>query len=224
MPGAAGMSVEITTRGLEQLVDFFERLPEIADKASILAVNTGARFAHSAGSKGIRDQVNFSARYLGSANDGGNARLGIVKRARGGDVEAVVRGRERPTSLARFAVGTKTVGRRTPGRPVRVKVSARGGAKTLPGAWLMRLRAGNSLTDDNFNLGLAIRLKPGQKLNKREFADTFGDYSMSGKSRMVMLYGPSVAQVFRDVARDIEAPVSDKVEAEFVRQFERLSK
>lgn len=212
------MSVEVATRGLDSLVSFFERLPKIAEEASVLAVNAGARFAHTAGSKGIREQVAFTARYLGSATDGGNARLGIVKKARGGDVEAVVRGRERPTSLARFAVGTKTLGRRTSGRPVRVKVSARGSAKALPGAWLMRLRQGGVLDDENFNVGLAIRLKPGQTINKREFV---GGTTRGG---LTMLYGPSVAQVFRDVARDIEGPVSSKVETEFVRQFERLSK
>lgn len=216
MPGAARVSVQVETRGLEALIAYFESLPEKADEASIFAVNEGARYGQTQGSKGIRDQVAFSARYIGSANDGASARLGIIKRARSGDVEAIVRGRERPTSLARFAVGSKVVGRRTPGRPVRVKVAARGGAVTMPGAWLMRLRQGTRLDDESFNVGLAVRLKPGQTLNKREFA------SSKGRNGLHVLYGPSVAQVFRDVARDLQGPVSARVENEFIRQFERL--
>lgn len=212
------MSVEIATRGLEALIAYFEKLPEAADKASVLAVNEGARYGQVQGSRGIRDQVAFSARYLGKPSDGASARLGIVKRARGGDVEAVIRGRERPTSLARFAEGSKTLGRRTAGRAVRVKVAARGGAVKMPGAWLMRLRQGTSLDDDSFNVGLAVRLKPGQTLNKREFV------AGNGRKGVYMLYGPSVAQVFRDVARDLQGPVSARVESEFIRQFERITK
>jgi hypothetical protein len=219
------MSVEVTTRGLKSLVAFFDSLPETAEAAQILAVNEGARFAQVRGSESIRDQVNFSKGYLGTPSMGAAARLGITQRARANDVEAVVRGRERPTSLARFAVGNKSFGKRSPGRPVRVQVSKRGGAKTLPGAWLMRLRSGASLSDENFNVGLAIRLAPGQSINKREFADTFGDFSMQGtKSRFMLLYGPSVAQVFRDVAGDLQGIVSSRVEDEFIRQFERLKK
>lgn len=224
------MTVEITTRGLDSLLAYFKRLPSIAAEAEVLAVNDGIRFAHTAASRGIRDQVNFPARYLGAAASGGNDRLKIVKYAKEGDAEAVLRGRERPTSLARFVVGSKATGKRTAGRAVRVKVSAKGGAVTMPGAWLMRLKAGKVLDDDTFNLGLAVRLKSAQSINKRSFVRAFGEAGFGEKpgklqfGRMYMLYGPSVAQVFDDVAVDIEGPVSTRVEAQFVRQFERLSK
>lgn len=224
------MTVEVTTRGLDSIIERLHGLPETIERAETLAVNAGVRYAHTAASRGIREQVNLPARYLGSAASGGNDRLKITKYAKPGDPEAVIRGRERPTSLARFVVGSKTLGKRTPGRPVRVKVSAKGSAKTMPGAWLMRLRAGRVLDDDTFNVGLAVRLKPGESINKREFVNTFGDYEFGENrrspraGRMYMLYGPSVAQVFDDVAVDIEGPVSTRVEAEFVRQFERLNK
>lgn len=217
------MTIEVATRGLKELLEYFERLPHIAEEASILAVNDSAAFSQRTGSKGIRSQVNLTAGYLGSPNDGAGARLGITKRAHAGDVEAVVRGRERPTSLARFAVGTKTPGRRTAGRPVRVKVAASGAARVMPGAWLVRLRSGRNMDDDNFNLGLAVRLRPGQRLNKREMSTPIGAPSKDG-SRVYLLYGPSVAQVFREVAQTLQDPVSDRVESEFIRQFERLSK
>lgn len=216
------MTVEITTRGLEEALAYFERLPSIAEEAAVLAVNAGARFGHTAGSRGIREQVALPARYLGSAAQGGNDRLRIAKFAKAGNAEAIIRGRERPTSLTRFVTGSKALGRRTKGRPVQVKVSTKGGTVAMPGAWLMRLKSGKVLDDETSNLGLALRLKPGQRINKREFPA--GVSSEKGKaSGLMMLYGPSVAQVFRDVARDIEGPVSTKVESEFVRQFERLS-
>lgn len=223
--GATGMTVEITTRGLDALQALFEKLPEVAEQASVLAVNEGARFGHARASRIIRGQVNFKAGYLGAANNR-NGRLAIIKRAKGGDVEAVIRGRERPTSLARFVQGSRAPGRKAP----TVKVAAGGRSIKLKGAWLMKLRAGKVLDDDTFNVGLAIRIKPGMKLNKREFANTYGDYRVGERDNadsrggVYMLYGPSVAQVFRSVARDIQEPVSARVEAEFVRQFERLAK
>ena len=215
------MTVYVSLNGLDQFVELVAEFPERTRKAATLAVNDAARFGQRLGSKEIRKQVGFTARYLGSATDGANARLGITKLARGEDTEAVIRGRERPTSLARFVTGSKSLGRRSAGNPVRVEVDP-GKTKALPGAWLMKLRAGRALDDDSFNVGLAIRLKPGQKINKREFADVYGDYNMSRNGRVLMLYGPSVAQVFRDVAQDIEGPVADKLQDEFVRQWERL--
>jgi len=212
------MTVEIVSRGLEELRDYFERLPSVAQQASVLAVNRGAQFGSTLARRETRDQVNFSASYLNAEASDGRPRLGIVKRARGDDVEAVIRGRERPTSLARFVVGSRALGRRTSGRPVRVKVKSGGSTVGMPSAWLVRLRAGKRLDDEVFNVGLAIRLKPGVRINKKQFGvQSFG-------RNVYLLYGPSVAQVFRSVARDLSDPVSDVVVEEFVRQFERLSK
>lgn len=219
------MTVEITTRGLQELIDYFDRLPEIVAQAEVLAVNAGARFAHTAGSRGIREQVNFKSGYLGSAASGGNDRLGIARYAKKGDTEAVLVARTRPTSLATFVQGSKTVGKRTPGRAVRVKVAAGGSEVKMPGAWLMRLKAGKVLDDETSNLGLAIRLKPGQTINKRVLPAGVRVGEKGGRaSSMMMLYGPSVAQVFNTVAQDIEGPVSTRVEDEFIRQYERLSR
>lgn len=224
------MSIEITTRGLDQLIERFRKMPAAVEEAEVLSINRGIRFAHTASSREIRDQVNLKASYLGSASTGGNDRLRITRYAKAGSMEAVLRGRERPTSLATYTVGSRRLGKRTRGRPVRVKVSAKGGAVSMPGAWLMHLRAGKVLDDDTFNDGLAIRLKPGQTINKRQLANSFGDFEFGEKretpksGRMYMLYGPSVAQVFDTVSQDVQEPVAEFVEREFIRQFERLSR
>jgi hypothetical protein len=79
----------------------------------------------------------------------------------------------------------------------------------------MRLRRGKSIEGDSFNIGLAIRLKPGETIrNKREM--------VAFSKGLYLLYGPSVGQVFDDVAIDMEPMLSDRMEDEFVRQFNRL--
>ena len=192
----------------------FEQMPEIADEAARIAVNDTARFARRTGSKLVRSQVNFKAGYLGSDNSNDGA-LAISKFATSGDDDAVVRAREMPTSLARFATGQPTFGRRRGG--VNVKVEP-GSSKEMKRAFFIKLRRGNSdINGENYNVGLAIRLKKGERvLNKKRMRNISGN--------LYLLYGPSVAQVFDDVAIEILGEVSDKLATDFIRQFERLNR
>lgn len=207
------MTVEVTVRGLDSLKAYFEQLPEIAQEAATLAVNDTAKYARRLSSKEIRDQVNFPRNYLGG-DDGG--RLAIVKRAKGNDTEAVIRGRDRPTSLTRFVSGSRTPGR----RGVTVRVGANGGSKKMKRAFILGLRAGKILDDETFNVGLAIRLRKGERVENKRLMVQFS----AGDSGLYLLYGPSVGQVFREVAERVQPSVGDKLEDEFLRQFERLSK
>jgi len=202
------MTVEVKTRGLDKLRAFFDEHEERSGRAAVMAVNYGARRANTVGRRRIQEQVAFASRYLQGSGGDGKPRLGVVQFASDGKTEAVVRARERPTSLARFAVGSKTPGRRNP------KVNVGGAQKPMRGTWLMKLRAGSG-DDDAFNVGLAIRLPKGQRLrNKKVAARPIGRGAF-------LLYGPSVAQVFRDVAADMRDEISDDVEREFVRQYNR---
>jgi hypothetical protein len=200
--------IVVQTKGLDELNHLFDRLPDVAEEAAVLAINRVARSARTRASREIREQVNFTASYLDDT-------LSVVKFASEGSTEAVIRGRFDPTSLARFATTPVRFGRQ---RGVRVKVDPGAGAKRMERAFYMRLRRGNTdITGESFNVGLAMRLKPGERIINKKRMRPIGD------SGLVLLYGPSVDQVFDDVAADINDDVSAELVTEFVRQFERLS-
>jgi hypothetical protein len=192
------VSVTIETRGFDDLRKALRAMDADADRASVLAVNTAARDGRAMASRQMRDEVRFPRSYLNGE------RLSISKRATQGDPEAVIRGRDRPTSLARFAVGQVRFGRQ---RGVKVRVSARGGGMNMRAGFFIRLR--------NSNVGLAVRLRKGESLYGSTAAKKLDD-------GLYLLYGPSVDQVFQGVAVDIVDAVGDKAASEFIRQFERL--
>lgn len=203
------MSVDIETRDLGDLSEFFKRLPDIADQAAQMAVNDAARLARREGAKQILDEVNYPKSYL----NGEEGRLKITKFATRDDLVAEVKGRDRATSLARFRMQPVRFGRQ---KGIRVQVARNGGGQTLQHAFYMKLRRGENLDGETFNVGLAVRLKPGEKLRNSTAA-------VQLKNGVWLLYGPSVDQVFAGVAEDIVDGVSDELESEFIRQYERLS-
>jgi hypothetical protein len=179
-------------------------------KLRAMAVNTTARHGRAVLARDIRDQVNLPARYVSESEK----RLYVAKTATAARAEAVVRASGRPTSLARYAVNPSTSQR---GAGVLVEV-APGRARLMRKAFFLRLPQGSVLTDTQFNLGLAIRLRPGERvMNKVQMV------RMS--SGLYLLYGPSVDQVFR--ANDGSGAASDraeylarKLEDEFLRLLE----
>jgi len=197
---------------LEDAASYFERMPKISVKAQTIAIN---QIATRGGLKLLRDDVQaevaFPAGYLKSNN-----RLYVSDKATNSKPEAVISARQRPTSLARFAQGAvSATGDRKGGVSVMVKP---GTSRQMPKAFLMRLRAGASLTADNYNVGLAVRLKPGDRiLNKRKQSPVQLGHNL------YLLYGPSVDQVFRSVAVDDSEIIADMTRDEFFRQFTRLS-
>lgn len=180
------------------------------ERAAVRAVNKIATQGRTIAAREIRRQVAMPARYL--APSGG--RLNVVKSARRGDVEAIIRGRERPTSLARFtnerplAKGQST-GRRTKGVKVTVKP---GVARYITKAFVIPLRSGSD--GELGNIGLAVRsdnAPPGAYKPKK-----IG-------SNLWLLYGPSVSQMLYSarnaggVADDIAPDLTIKLETEFRR-------
>lgn len=192
------MSYSIVAKSLSSIADYFERLPDIAEEAAVLAINdVAARKGMNVLKGDMRDQIDFPAGYIES-------RLRVTRRATKGRLEATIRGRDRPTSLARFARGQTP--ENTRGRGVRVTV-ARGQTQVMRKAFLVNLRNGNR--------GLAVRLKPGETLR-----NTQGAVELEGN--LFLLYGPSVDQVFRGVAEDRADDIGVLVSREFERQFRRL--
>jgi hypothetical protein len=204
------MTVGVDVFALDDAIDYFTRVPEVSARAARLALNGvakrgGMRLARDA----ILDQIAFPKDYL--TGD----RLAVTQFATEKSLETVISARKRATSLARFAQGQPIGSKAKLG--VRVTVG-KGNATVLRDAWLVRLRKGASMSEDNYNVGLAVRLKPGERLSNKVSAHK----SWLIPNAVALLYGPSVDQVFRDVAGDIAKPVADLVAAEFFRQFDRL--
>jgi len=185
----------VAVDGLKSHKDLIESSQEIRRLAE-RAVNKIARDARAKAGKEIRSEVAFPARYL-SGSDG---KLKLFP-SRAQQMKATIRGAFEARSLARFVQNPGAKKRGT----LRVRVDAEGSAKPMPRAFLMGLKNGNR--------GLAIRLKPGEKLQ---------GVRMSRKSwkGLTFLYGPSVDQVFRDVSKDMEPDVALKLEREFLRLME----
>lgn len=196
------MSAVIATKGLSGVAKFFEELPDIATEAAFLAVrdvSEGSGLVHV--QRQVESQINFPKGYVR------NDRLNVRRKATRQTLEAVISGRDRPTSLARFARGQTPANSR--GRGVIVEVH-RGVKRNLgKRAFIINLANGN--------LGLAIRLKPGETLRGSEKA-------VQMAKDLYLLYGPSVDQVFRGVAEE-EAPfLNNMLQRQFLRQFARLTR
>jgi hypothetical protein len=193
------MSVNIIASGLDSFVDFFRDFPEIAEQASVLAVNDVVqRTAVPKAVQAINEDINFPTGYVKN-------NITISRRARKGSVEAVVTARDRPTSLARFAAG-QTISN-TRGRPIKVEVK-RGGTKVLKRGFLIQLKNGN--------VGLAVRTSGG------ELRESQGAKQLA--ANLFLLYGPSVEQVFKGAAADLVPMIGNELSTQFIRQFTRLSK
>lgn len=206
------MSARITAVNLLDIDEFLAAQPEAARTSARIAINSvTARKAVPRMRRAMREEVGFPAGYLEDPD-----RFGQTKKATDADLSATITARFRPTSLARFAQGSPEGARRTGG--VRVKVNATGGAKRIGGAFFVRLRRGRD-TQDGFNLGLAIRLKPGQTIRGRRK----GAQGIQLAPDLYLLYGPSVDQVFRQVSVSESPAVADELQREFIRQFVRLS-
>lgn len=191
------------------LESFLEAAPDTTRQAASFAMNDVIGGPRGLGvyRKAISQQINFPAGYL---NDD---RFGVDQRATPSNLVASLVARQRPTSLARFAT-SGAVGSRG---GVTVKVKPSGGDKTFKSGFLVRLRAGASLEDGN--IGLAVRLKPGQVLNKKDQSRM-----VHLEANVVLLYGPSIDQVLNTTVADAETPeVVENVGTEFFRQFARLS-
>jgi hypothetical protein len=198
----------VFVEGLQDLGEI-EGLDDKIALAAVRSINKIARDGRVAISREIRRQVNLPASYLSPSG----GRLAVSRQATKGNLEAAITARGRATSLARFSSGGK-VGK----EGVSVSVSP-GRSVTLKRAFLIRLRSGTANLDTQANLGLAVRLRPGETLRSKYAARRMA-------SGLYLLYGPSVAQVFLDnsgkgVASDMTPEILDNLEIEFGRQMSR---
>lgn len=206
------MTVSVDLRGVLELEDFLGAAPDITRQAASQAINSviaGPGLADYR--KGIAEQVDFPTGYLN------NDRIGVTQKATPTRLEGRITGRQRATSLARFAT-SGSVGSKG---GVSVRVKKGGGSTFIRNAFKVRLKSGSTLDNDNFNVGLALRLKPGQTVLGKK--DTSNMVRLD--ANVVLLYGPSVDQILRNDVADAKTPaVVDKIATEFFRNFQRLAK
>jgi hypothetical protein len=201
--------MRVEAGAIKGLAEFLDAAPEIATQAASLAMNdvTG-KSGLTRYKKAMKSQIAFPGGYLDDVE-----RFGQTGYATPARLETKITARARPTSLARFAT-SGAIG--SAGATVRVKA---GRSVHLKKAFMVRLRAGTVLDDTSFNVGMAVRIAPGQRIrNKR---DTSNMVHLA--PNVFLLYAPSVDQVFRSVAETETPAVLDMMGNEFFRQFARLS-
>lgn len=194
------MSVSIVANNFGSLSGFFRDLPDEAERSMAMAINqVVARDGLSLIRKDMRDDIEFPAGYLEGK------RMLVARKASRGSLEAIIRASDRPTSLARFARAQTPAN--TQGRGVRVSVK-KGETRSLRRAFLVNLRNGN--------MGLAVRLRPGESLRHSGAAKQLAD-------NLFLLYGPSVDQVFKGAVDDRSRDLLNMVERQFLRQLSRFT-
>lgn len=154
--------------------DLAGELDRDIETALVRALNRTADRSRTKAARAVREQVAFPASYVSPSAK----RLFVKKKASKNSFEAVIEGRGRATSLARFSRQKPVApGQRHKGGEVRVTVKP-GVTRTISRAFLIRLK--------NDNIGLAVRTDG----NKPR-----GAYKPKpiGKN-LWLLYGPSVDQ------------------------------
>lgn len=179
----------VFVEGLKDAADLNGLSRQKIDDWARRAINDTLRDGTRIAARQMEKETNFPRGYL----TGQNGRLGIAQFASNGNLEGVIRGRDRPTSLARFMTKAPAKGKK--GAVVEVNPNR---PKLLPGAFLVKLK-GNAR-------GLAVR-------SDRNPAKKGGAVKLD--TGLWLLYGPSVDQVFNDVRRDIVPELEDKLEETF---------
>lgn len=206
------MTVVTEFEGIFEAEEFIRGVPKQSKRALRLAINTVvARAGMKMITSKMYNQIGFPTGYLKGD------RIGVTRYATENSLEAVITARKRATSLARFAASGTPIGSRS-GTGVRVTVH-NGKSKTFKNAWLVRLRKGKSLTEDNFNVGLAVRVKQGDSIVGKHSAHQAW---LNPQHTVALLYGPSVDQVFSNILHEVGQPILDLVGDEYFRQLGRL--
>lgn len=199
MTGAYAVFIE----GLSETITDIEQLPERVQRSAQIAVNYATKRAKTAASREMRNQIAWTASYL-------DGKL-TMKLADGQELEGMIGANFRPTSLARFAKGSKQPWSLAKQLHVDAARFTSGNGRMI----FVPLRAGSGpITEDAMNIGLAIRLKEGEKVNVKYRMRPFG-------KGLYLLYGPSSAQVLFTVAEDISPEVAEWLNTEFQRQMNR---
>ncbi len=180
------------------------------ETALLRSTNTTADRARTLASQDIREQVAFPASYLAPSAK----RLFVsTKATKASPFEAVISGRDRPTSLARFT-NQKPLGGGQRHRGGQVAVTVKPGVRRY-------IKRAFLITLNNSNVGLAVRTDGGPPNNAYAPKEI-------GKN-LWLLYGPSVDQVLSaasnggGIYEEIVPETLDFLNDEFNRQLDLLN-
>ena len=180
------------------------------ETALLRSINKTADRARTLASQDIREQVAFPASYLAPSAK----RLFVsTKATKANPFEAVISGRDRPTSLARFS-NQKPFGGGQRHRGGQVAVTVKPGVRRY-------IKRAFLITLNNSNVGLAVRTDGGPPNNAYAPKEI-------GKN-LWLLYGPSVDQVLSaasnggGIYEEIVPETLDFLNDEFNRQLDLLN-
>lgn len=206
------MSMRVDINFDKQMLKQLEEFPKEASKAAKLSINDTLDRGRTMAKQKIMSQVNLSASYLDGKSSEGR-RLDTRKVVRlGEEMSGSIIGRRRPISLYRFDAeqlytSAKNGGKKQAGVSVRVDRTT----KRIPKAFIMNLKGGNR--------GVAIRLPKGKTPRRKWNGQPL---YKNNTQNVYLLYGPSVNQVFDDVAEEIKPELSTYLGREFQRQLARF--
>ena len=180
------------------------------ETALLRSINKTADRARTLASQDIREQVAFPASYLAPSAK----RLFVsTKATKVSPFEAVISGRDRPTSLARFT-NQKPLGGGQRHRDGQIAVTVKPGVRRY-------IKRAFLITLNNSNVGLAVRTDGGPPNNAYAPKEI-------GKN-LWLLYGPSVDQVLSaasnggGIYEEIVPETLDFLNDEFNRQLDLLN-
>ena len=180
------------------------------ETALLRSINKTADRARTLASQDIREQVAFPASYLAPSAK----RLFVsTKATKASPFEAMISGRDRPTSLARFT-NQKPLGGGQRHRGGQVAVTVKPGVRRY-------IKRAFLITLNNSNVGLAVRTDGGPPNNAYAPKEI-------GKN-LWLLYGPSVDQVLSaasnggGIYEEIVPETLDFLNDEFNRQLDILN-
>lgn len=180
------------------------------ETALLRSINKTADRARTSASQDIREQVAFPASYLAPSAK----RLFVsTKATKSSPFEAVISGRDRPTSLARFT-NQKPLGGGQRHRGGQLAVTVKPGVRRY-------IKRAFLITLNNSNVGLAVRTDGGPPNNAYAPKEI-------GKN-LWLLYGPSVDQVLSaasnggGIYEEIVPETLDFLNDEFNRQLDLLN-
>ena len=180
------------------------------ETALLRSINKTPDRARTLASQDIREQVAFPASYLAPSAK----RLFVsTKATKASPFEAVISGRDRPTSLARFT-NQKPLGGGQRHRGGQVAVTVKPGVRRY-------IKRAFLITLNNSNVGLAVRTDGGPPNNAYAPKEI-------GKN-LWLLYGPSVDQVLSaasnggGIYEEIVPETLDFLNDEFNRQLDLLN-
>lgn len=203
------LRTDLDIAGLDAIEKLFKGADSLVTSAAADAINDSIEFARRLEVKSTRNEFNPSAFTLGYLNE----RIAVRHKASPGNLEGVVTARDRPTSLARFSNSQRAFGRQR--RSPRVRVKRSSANQPVRGAFFVRLRKGSAaITAENSNVGLAVRLAPGEVISNKRNMVPFG-------GGVYLLYGPSVGQIARTGFPSILPEVSERLSNSFMRQMAR---